>query len=817
LEHAAAARTGHLFTIFGPAGVGKSRLVAAFLAEIVGRAVQLRGRCLAYGDGITFWPLVSMVRQAAKLATDLPANEARARIAGLVAGEDDADEIADRIASVAGLLEPQASAEEIAWALRRLVESLAREAPVALVVDDVHWAEPAFLDLLEELARSSRETPVLIVCLARLELLESQPTWGGGSPNATAILLEPLSEADSTRLIGDVLGAGTVDPAVTRTIVEAAGGNPLFLEEIVATLVEEGSLRRAADGSWQADDLSSIRIPATIQALLAARIDRLTTEERTVLETAAVMGTTFRQDALAALTQDDEPERDLASLSRKELIKPGHGLSSDTLWEFGHVLVRDAAYASIPKARRARLHEQHAGWAERTYGSRVVEIEEIVGYHLEQAFRYRAELGRVGAAERALATRASSRLASAGRRASARGDPQAAAKLLRRAASVLPDDAPDGRLMSVEAGSALNEAGRFAEAADVLDGASRSAAAAGDDRVRWRATVERLLGELQTEMEKAAVEVPSVVQRARPVFEAHGDEPALCRLWRLQALVAWIGPSAAAADRAWEKTAEYARRIGDESERADSLCWLASSAFFGSIPADEGVGRCEDILGQVRGNRRAEAQTLQPLAGLHAMSGRFDAASEGLERCHVLFDNLGVTTHSAISHHEVLVAMFAGELAVAEELLRTGYHRLDEMGERAILSTTAALLADVLCRQGRFEEAEPLTRESEETAAGGDLSAQIAWRRVRARVLARQGLHDEARALAVEAVSIAGETDWLNMRGDALLDLGEVLVTAGRPREADMSLREAVRVYECKGNVVSAARARALLADHGQA
>ncbi len=809
-ERATAAGAGHVFTVFGDAGVGKSRLVAEFLRHTEGTALQLQGRCLAYGDGITFWPLVSIIRQAGKIGRDLSPDGVRARMRELVADQADGPEIVARLTSVFGFDESPAPAEEIAWAVRRLLETLASDRPVLVVVDDLQWAEPAFLELVEYLGSWARDVPIVIVCLARPELLDARPAWGGGQANSTSMLLAPLTDEESRRLAVDVLG-GELDAAAFGVIAGTAEGNPLFLEEVLGMLVEDGILRSDSLGTWNVEQLSSIQIPATIQALLAARLDRLAAHERAVLETAAVMGTVFRPDGLAELMHDDAVDPALETLSRKELVRRRSEPTGEVFWEFRHALIQSTTYAAIPRARRAAVHELFADWAERSYGERVAEVEEIIGYHLEQAFLNRREVGGIGPRERAVADRAAKRLASSGRRAHARGDPSAASSLLGRAAALLSPDDPGRGVLRVEFGAALTEAGRLSEAADLLDDVARSALAAGDERVGWLAVVERLLGRFQSDTQETSEQVPAVVAKARPVFERHHDDLGLCRLWRLQALVDWIGPSSAAADRAWANAAEHGRRAGNETERADCLCWLASSAFFGPLPASDGIDRCEATLREIEGHRQAVAMTLQPLAGLYAMTGQFEIAFAGLEQARAILDELETTIHSAVSHHEVFVTMLAGDLAASEALLRAGYSRLEGMGEKAILSTTAGLLADVLYRQGRIDEAEPLTRVSADTAADVDLSALIVWRRVRAKVLARQGRYDEARSLAEEAVAIAARTDWLNMRGEALLDLGEVLLAAGSAPEADKALRESAASFERKGNDVSARLARELL------
>jgi class 3 adenylate cyclase len=313
-----------LFTILGTPGVGKSRLSAEFLAEL--DATIALGRCLPYGDGITYWPVVEVVKQ-------------------LLADEEPGPAIA------ALLGEGQASADEIAVGVRKLFESRATERPLAVLFDDLQWGEPTFLDLVEHVADWSRDAPILLVCLARPELLELRPGWGGGKMNATTVLLEPLSAAETDELIDELLAGGSLDETLRERIRAAAEGNPLFVEQMLA-MVEESP--------------DEVAVPSTIQALLAARLDQLPAEERAALERGAVEGQIFHRSAVAALAPDDPdvPSR-LMGLVRKELVRPSRALlPADDAFRFRHLLIRDAAYDALPKAERAALHERFATWLE---------------------------------------------------------------------------------------------------------------------------------------------------------------------------------------------------------------------------------------------------------------------------------------------------------------------------------------------------------------------------------------------------------------------------------------------------------------------
>ena len=395
LDRVVTERTSHLFTLLGPAGVGKSRLVWEFVGPGT-EATVLRGRCLSYGEGITYFPLVEIVQEAAGVGRTDDLATARSKLATLAEGAEDRDRI---VALVAGLLswgEPVA-AEDGQWGVRKLLEHLAHERPLVCVFDDIHWAEPNFLELVEHLADWTRDAPLLLLCVARPELLELRPDWGGGKMNATTILLEPLAGDEVSHLVDNLLGRADIPATARARILEAAEGNPLFVEEMLGMLIDDGLLR-FEDGAWRAvEDLAHVTVPPTIQLLLAARLDRLDAEERAVIERGAVEGKVFHAGAVTTLTPEglrpQVPTR-LLALARKELIRPDRAeFAGEDAFRFRHLLIRDAAYRAMPKEQRADLHQRFAEWLEGAAGERLAEYEEILGYHLEQAYRYRAELG----------------------------------------------------------------------------------------------------------------------------------------------------------------------------------------------------------------------------------------------------------------------------------------------------------------------------------------------------------------------------------------------------------------------------------------
>ncbi|MGH2796976.1 MAG: AAA family ATPase, partial [Thermoleophilaceae bacterium] len=807
-------QTCHLVTVLGAAGVGKSRLVQEFIDGLGDEGSVLRGRCLPYGEGITYWPLAEVVRDMTHGAPEL----SEPAIAAHLAGEPKADLIVAGVAEALGLGGSKGgTSEKIFWAARRLFEALARRRPLVVVFDDLHWAEPTFLDLVEHLADLSRDAPIVVLCIARPELLDGRPGWGGGKLNAASILLEPLSEDDTTQLITNLLSQATLPPEAVARIAHATEGNPLFAEELLAVLIEDGLLRRD-DGRWTvADEPADLPVPPSIHALLAARLEGLPDDERALLAHASVEGTVFHRGALDALAPGALAalvERDLTALVRRDLIRPDQSsLAGDEAFRFRHMLIRDAAYRSLPKETRAELHQRFASWMEQTVGSRLGAFEEIVGYHLEQAHHLLGELGASDSDAEALAARGAKHLEAAGRRAFARSDHTGAVSLLERAAALLAEDESRQARLLPELGAVLIEAGRLADADQLLADASRVAAAGQDDHARAHVLVHQQFLRLHRGESEGTAEAAAVVEQVLPIFERADDEHGLCDALRLRAWLHWIEAQAGAAASAWEQAAAHARRAGAEHERIEILGWLASSLWWGPTPVAEAIRRCEAIRGEVSGNLAAAAHVLQPLAGLHAMGGRFDRARELLAASLVTFEELGLTLSRAVSHTAAGVDLLAGDPVAAERSLRKGYTALEEMGHTAELSTTAALLAQTLLAQQRDEEAERFAELSERLAPADHLIDQILWRSVRARTLAGRGLIEDAELLAREAVALAERSDFINDRGDALTNLATVLRQAGRFDQARATLAEGLGLYERKGNVVAAEQARVELAE----
>jgi predicted ATPase/class 3 adenylate cyclase len=806
----------HLLTVLGEAGVGKSRLVSEAVKSFPSETIVAHGRCLPYGEAITYWPLIDIVREITRTAVGEPAKQPAAAFAEILAGQDKAQLIAERVAELLGFGEGEpGTREETFWAVRRLFEVLALERPLVIVVDDLHWAEPTFLDLIEHLVDFSRGYPIMVVGTARPELLDTRPGWGNGKPNATTIALEPLTAVEAREMISNLFDQLPLPPAVELRITRAVDGNPLFAEELVAMLVDEELLRRSQDGWVARSDLSELPVPSTINALLAARLEGLSPLERALLTAGAVEGAVFHRSAVGELARPalDELEGGLLALVRRDLIRPEPpSFAGESAYRFRHVLIRDAAYHSLPKNARADLHERFAAWVELTATDRPRDFEEIVGYHLEQAVQYRVVLGPRDRLSASLAARACERLEAAGRRALVRSDLPAAINLLERVCRLFTTEDPQRISLLTELSSALIESGRLDHAGRVLDEAERLTAAADDPRLAAHVRVQqhflRLLHGEEGGLEEAAHAAAMVI----PVFERLGDDLGLCRARRLEALIYWNEARAEAAGEAWRSAAAHARMAGDRHLHNEILTWVASSLWFGPTPASEGVRRCEAMRAEVCESPEAEAAILRHLAALHAMEGRFDLARQLLATSNAVYADLGLTLNAATSQNEAVIELLAGNPAAAERSARTAYRALEEMGERAFRSTMAASLAIVILEQGRDEEAEDFAKLSAELAASGDLLTQIRWRRVCARVLARRAEIQAADTLAREALTIAEGTDFVNDRADALVDLSHVLEASHRRDHAIAAASTALHLYELKGNLVTSAATRLRLA-----
>jgi class 3 adenylate cyclase/tetratricopeptide (TPR) repeat protein len=751
-----------LATIVGDAGLGKSRLAAEALAPI--DATVVGGRCLPYGEGITYWPVVEVLQQL----DGLPSDEAAAAA----------------IRSLRGETEAATSAEEIAWAFRKTVEQAAAERPLAVVLEDIHWGEQTFLDLIEHVALLSSGAPILLLCLARPELLERRPDW------PVLLRLEPLGDEDLAGLIAE-----RVSVELREKITRAAGGNPLFVEEMLA---------------MAGDTAGEVVVPPTLQTLLAARLDQLESGERTVLERGAVEGAVFHRGAVQALAPaDTQVTPRLAALVRKELIRPAKSqLAGEDGFRFRHLLIRDAAYEALPKTARADLHERFARWLEE-HGAELVELDEIVGYHLERSWLYRAELG--ARDDGVLAAAARRRLTAAGERALSRADNVAAANLLGRAAGLIPPDEIDVGL-EYDLGFALLWSGATGEALQRADSLAERAAAIGDYVGELCGSILKGRLHYYLEPQGATERLAELLERALPVFQAARDDLALYIGYSALGAVASMRAQMDAWRDADEKAFAHAQRAGLIYHREVGR---VAARYFGPTPITEFLTWLDE---QEAGGAPAHHFRRHRALAL-ATLGRFDQARGILADVHAELADRGggIALGTAMGQEMVLVELLAGDPAAAAELGIEACRLLDEQGEKSLLSTAAGRLAQALYALDRLDEAEDWAGRAAEVGASDDAMTQMLIREVRAKVLARRGETAEAEPLAREAVAVGEGTDMINMQGDAYMDLGEVLLLSGKPNEALGALESAVDRYERKGNLVSTGRAQERLVEISEA
>lgn len=799
-ETAVGAPGPRLAVLLGSPGLGKSRLVAELVHRASERATVLAARCDAAG-GATFAPLAEALRSLLRLDDGTADDALRAAIDAIVPGEDaERTRIATGIGAL--LTGAPASSEETFFVVRRLLGALAVVRPVVLVVDDLHWAEPLLLDLLEHLVQWSPGVPLYLLVAARPELRDVRASLTAPGPLvAEVVTLAGLDAGAATRLAANVLGGSDLPAALAGRVLATSEGNPLFVGELVRMLVQDGTLRREG-GRWLPTvELAKLDMPPTIQVLLAARIERLRPEERSVLERAAVIGRQFSRAAVAELLPLGALDLDarLEALRRSELIE------SDTGWYLGepalrfhHVLIRDAAYRRVLKETRAELHERLADWIGARAGD-AVEHDETIGWHLEQAHQNLRELAPLDAHGASLGARAARHLGVAARRALARDDLPLAAGLLGRAIDRLDAEDPARADLALDWCEALLSGGEVAAAARAIDELGRLAGREGRLRAWHTCFAGQLAALTDPQSLRATVEA---VSGAAQSLAAAGDPAGEAKAHAVHAgALARLG-EVGACEAALDRALAAARKARDRRRANAVLAGAPAAALWGPSPVTRASGRCLDVVRVLRitqGAPAVEAVALRCQAVLEALRGRTEAARRMITASRRMVEELGIAQQ--LLEADVfagLIELLEGDAAAAEACLRGAYEGLRERGLAIDAARAAALLGRALLAQHRAGDAEALSRESE-ALAGDDLKAAIAWRGVRAEALARRGEHAAAVELASAAVGIAAATDALLDHADARVALAVALQAAGRGAEADAESRRAVELWEAKG------------------
>jgi tetratricopeptide (TPR) repeat protein len=749
-----------LVTIVGEAGVGKSRLVAELVAALEVQVV--RGRCPPYGEGITYWPVVEVIKQLGEVSAN--------------------SDVAAAIGSLLGASDAATSPEEIAWAFRKLLEE---SAPMVVVFDDIQWGEETFLDLVEHLALLSTGAPLLLLCMARPELSDLRPRW------PVAVRLAPLPEIDVDALLPESLPA-----RLRERIARAAGGNPLFVTEMIA-------MAAGAD--------EDVVVPPTLKALLAARLDQLEDAERGVLERGSVEGELFHRGPVQALAPaGTQLTPQLTALVRRELIRPDRPVfPGEDGFRFCHLLIRDAAYQALPKATRAELHERFADWLEH-HGSTLLERDELVGYHLEQAHRYETEVGSSGNQTGRLGERAATYLAAAARRASARGDYRATVALLERALALRVADTVERARDQVELGIALWETGRIRESEAVLAESIASATALDDRSIAAHAIVQAHLLRLPADPNLDVERVVADANEAIETFTEHGDSIGLGRAWLLIASVAGRQGLTADTSAALENSLVHADAAGDRAGSRKVGSHLSMQLMYGPTPAAEGIRRCEELLLSVADDRLLVAVISGQLSALLAMAARFDEARELGASSSAVFDELGLM-NTPFRFAAADAKAFAGDRDGAERELTAIWLKMrdargNSLDARAIRA--ASLLALLYADEGRWDEVERYLAYGRDAPRPAHLLATPVRLAADARLAAHRGELGEALKLARRAAEIAEAGGRPNISARVQLALAEVQRAAGHDSEADAAVAAALALYEQKGNLAASARLR---------
>ena len=729
-------RRAHLFTIFGDPGVGKSRLAREFIDGLESATV-LFGRALPYGEGVTYSALADMVKVAAGISDDDPLDEAIEKLRDCCPDEA----VADLMGLASGVLQAvqaERNQQEIAWAARAWAEKLAEPQPLVLVFEDIHWGEEPLLELIEHLGTWVRDQPLLLLCLARPELLDIRPGWGGGRVRATAIELEPLSEDDSEALITALLDDGELPPESRAALFEKTEGNPLFVEETLRMLSE-------------ADGAGIERIPDTLQALIAARIDHLPQGEKSLLQRAAVIGRTFWAGAVEYLDgeSDGELEPLLDDLLLREFVlkEPRSTISGEDAYRFKHVLIREVAYGGLSKTARARHHRRFAEWL----GERARdELLEVRAYHLDQATALLAELD--GAPPADLAEEAAAALAEAGKRALAREANATARRLLHRSVELEPT--LKRRFAAARAAWRMHD---FPVVSNEMEDVLLLAREEGDKELEARALTA--LADVALLREADVLRAEQLAQKAVEVSES--DESRIDALGILETAAWWRGQLGQAEAYA-EEQLEIARRLERDDLESDALIHLA-----GIYVARREGERAEPMiqraieLAEESGSLTVKAHALMQLGEMHAFRGRHEEALAEFGRARDLFLEVGAAANVAKALLRIgrLVAQRGG-VAEGERLFREAIRILQPLEDRGTLCEVQRSLAEVLLEQGKVDAAEVYVLKAIETTGPQDVASQASTRKTLAMVRAAQGRDEEAESLLLESIDILERSEY---------------------------------------------------------
>jgi class 3 adenylate cyclase len=798
-------RSGFI-AVVGDAGIGKSRLVSEFLTGIAMSARVIEGKCLSYGDGITYWALAEVIRGLVSVNDDESSDEVLARL-NAIAPED--PQAVVHVARAIGLADGTSSTLEITYGVRRLLEHLASRGPLIVVIDDAHWAEPILIELLLDVYEALTRAPVLIIAIARPQFVERWPAL------PAVVSLDPLSPGEMSEVLQSVLGTQPSEDVESR-LLDHAGGNPLFIEELAGMLVEtRGSVDSGSDWIELEDAAGGMSIPLTIDALLDSRLDALPEDERLPLECASVEGQLFHKGGVAALLAGDPAhvDRAFARLTERTIVRPATAAFVDEVaFTFRHVLIRDAAYRSAPKKTRAAWHVRLADWLVGKVGRRLGEFEEILGYHLERAHQLRAQLGQLNGETISIGHRGAAHLMSAAERARDRGDVHGALILVGRAEHLLERDDPQLPALLVELGILRREDGDLVGAFETLERAFNLAEQVTDAAVAAHARIEHAFVRIDVDPDSAPAAERDMLD-AIDVVRREGDDRRLARaLQRLATSESFWG-RIGSAEQLLGEASEVLGRLGDR-RMSPRIAWsYASFADYSPTPSSEGLRRVDVALEEAAENPRLIAELLLLQAIFLATRGEFSKAEESSARGEASLLELGEDefTSQIVGETRYRMAQLRGDVEAEERSLRETYLDLKGRGNLGHMASFGCRLGDVLCRLGRISEARPLIDESRQLGADQDIDVQLGWRIAMGRALAGDGRGQEADQIVSEAVAIAEGTDYLLRHADVLMALAEIRYDGGDTDGSATAAQQARTLYARKESIVMAERATALL------
>jgi class 3 adenylate cyclase/tetratricopeptide (TPR) repeat protein len=754
-------RRAHLVTIYGEPGVGKSRLANEFLASLEGTTV-LHGRCLPYGESITYWPLAEMVKGAADIADDDPLDVAIEKLRECCPAEA----VADLLGLATGVLEAvhgERSQQEISWAAREWAQLMAQTQPLILVFEDIHWAEEPLLELIEHMTSWVRDGSLMIMCLARPELLDVRSDWGGGRVRATAVELEPLGAADSEVLIEALAEDGTISPTTKRALLDKTGGNPLFLEEVMLNVAECGEERAAKE------------IPDTVQALIAARIDRLGGVSKAVLQRASVIGRTFWAGAIEHLAGGEGIDEAIEDLLLRDLVvgESRSSLKNETAYRFKHVLIRDVAYASLTKSARAKHHAAFAEWLRDRAGDELLEIR---AHHLDHAASLLAELD--GAPPADLAREAAVTLEEAGRRSLAREANQAARHLFLRSVELEPT--LQRRYMAAKAAWRLDD---LPAVAREMEAVREESVRIGDKNLEGKALTG--LADMVLMREADPIRARELAEQALGLIE--DDPPARFDALRVAWNAAyWVGHLADAEHYVVEQL-ELAREAGrTDLESVAILTWADTyTARLDLETARAKLAHARE-LAEESGAINSRGRVYSSWGQIYLLQGELEQAEAAFADAERLFSEAGAVWAVARTLNlSAWVARENGDVKKAEKRFRESIRLLKPIGDRATLCESQRGLAELLIERGRIEEAERFALEARETVGPLDVTSRATTAGSLAQVRAAQGRDEEAEALFQEAAATVADTDFRSIEHEVLGPYAQFLRDRERDDEAE--------------------------------